>query len=181
KYASCPTVGTFHTYFDFNAYYRIFGPIAQNYLNKLDRIVCVGEAGVRAMRKYVRFDARVIPNGVDFEWFSRAQPKMARFRDSRPTILFVGRLDPRNGLDFLLKALEQVARTLPDVRLVVVGDGPLRKTYEKRAGARLGGQVVFEGPATETRPQYYASADVCCFPAEISNSSSVTLLEALAA
>lgn len=43
-----------------------------------------------------------------------------------PELLFLGRLDPRNGLDTVLAAMPRLLHHLPGARLTVAGDGPLR-------------------------------------------------------
>jgi glycosyltransferase involved in cell wall biosynthesis len=51
-----------------------------------------------------------------------ARPPLA----SPPTVAFAGRLVPNKGVDVLLRAVAGVAERLPDVRLLVAGDGPER-------------------------------------------------------
>ena len=51
-----------------------------------------------------------------------------------PVGLFIGSLYPEKRLDFLLEAGAHLARQLPDFRLVVIGDGPLRAMLEAAAG-----------------------------------------------
>ena len=68
---------------------------------------------------------------------------------------------------------------MADVRLVVVGTGPLESVYTRMVPDELKDDVHFEGPALINRPSYYATADLFCSP--ISNASfGITLLEAMA-
>ena len=66
-------------------------------------------------------------NGVDLDRFRNAEP----WPVDAPTVLFVGRHEPRKGLEVLLRAFEMVPG---DIRLSVVGIGPqtehLRSRYE---------------------------------------------------
>jgi glycosyltransferase involved in cell wall biosynthesis len=73
-------------------------------------------------------------NGVDLGRFS------APTEPEPGLILHVGRLVPKKGTALLIEAL----RAVPDARLVVVGEGPLRRPLERQAAA-LGGRVRFLG------------------------------------
>jgi glycosyltransferase involved in cell wall biosynthesis len=63
--------------------------------------------------------------GVDTAKF-RANRAVAR----EPVVLFVGRLAEKKGVEYLLRAMGQVQKTLPHLHLVIVGDGPLRSELE---------------------------------------------------
>lgn len=52
-----------------------------------------------------------------------------------PSICFAGRLTREKGIDVLLDAYEQVRRRIPEVELLIAGDGPLRGEVEQRIGA----------------------------------------------
>jgi len=54
-----------------------------------------------------------------------------------PVVLFVGRHIEQKGLGDLVDAMARVQAAVPDARLEVVGDGPLRGQLERRAGAIL--------------------------------------------
>ncbi len=180
KYTNTVTVGTFHTYFDSFLVYRIGRAVAQKYLDKLDGRIAISSSCIEAMNRYFHADYRIIPNGIETEWFARPSGRIARFADGSPNILFLGRLDPRNGLDTLIDAYRHVESRLPEARLIVVGDGPLRAIYEKKAGAFLGRKIFFEGQINGGRPDYFATSHVFCYPATKA-SFGITLLEAMSA
>jgi glycosyltransferase involved in cell wall biosynthesis len=69
-------------------------------------------------------------NGVDLARFQAGTPEPG-------LILHVGRLVEKKGTALLLRAFAEVARRLPEARLVVVGDGPLRARLERQAGERV--------------------------------------------
>ena len=77
-----------------------------------------------------------------------------------PLILTVGRLVARKGFDTVIDAMATVIRTLPNARLVVVGDGPERATLEARA--RIAGiPCHFVGSADDaTLASWYEACDV---------------------
>lgn len=183
KYSDTVTVGTIHTYFDSLGsffFYKTFQKMAQKYLDHLDGIIAVSPSCVESMNRYFQADYTLIPNGVDTEWFGKPSGLIEKYSDGSANILFLGRLDPRNGLDTLLSAFPSVLKKLPRVRLLVVGDGPLRSFYEKKAGSLLGQKIFFEGQINGTRPEYFATSDLFCYPATKA-SFGITLLEAMAA
>jgi phosphatidylinositol alpha-mannosyltransferase len=94
-----------------------------------------------------------------------------------PTILFLGRFDPRNGLTTLIDSFRRVKGRAREARLVVVGDGPLREHYYKQANGDK--DIVFVGAVLEGRPSYYAHSSVYACPTTKA-SFGITLLEAMA-
>jgi len=101
------------------------------------------------------------------------------YDDDKLNVLFVGRLEPRNGLDRVLAAFARAHRQIP-ARLLVLGDGPLMPRYRAMVPEELEEDVVFAGRVIDERPDWYATADVYCAPTRIA-SFGVTLLEAMAA
>ena len=92
-----------------------------------------------------------------------------------PVALMVGRVAAEKNFDLAMKAFEQMYQAVPDLRCVVVGDGPLRdKLAEKYPWVRFTGVRLGEELA-----RHYASADVLLFPSETETFGNV-LLEALA-
>lgn len=103
----------------------------------------------------------VLRNGVDLVQFRPVTDRAAVRAElgfEGPTLLSVGHLIPRKGHHLTIEALV----SLPDHRLVVVGDGPERAALEALA-SRLGvaGRVRFDGSQPHARlPQYYSAADI---------------------
>ncbi len=177
-HAAGPVVGTFHTHFHPGLLFRLMRGSLQRYLDRLDAAVAVSRACLSAFEHRLRADFRIIPNGVDIEKFSRGR-RLQRYDDEKLNVLFVGRLEPRNGFDRVLAAFARAHRQIP-ARLLVLGDGPLMPRYRARVPEELEDDVVFAGRILEGRPDWYATADVYCAPTRIA-SFGVTLLEAMAA
>lgn len=77
---------------------------------------------------------RVHNLGIDTTFFS-PDPSMKR----EPIVLFVGRLVEKKGCEYLIEAMVEVQRQVPEARLVVIGDGPLRTSLEQMAARQLKG------------------------------------------
>jgi len=82
----------------------------------------------------------------------------------------VGRLAPEKNLDTLVTAFEAIRRGQPRARLVLVGDGPMRKELQARCP-----EAVFAGQRIgEDLAAHYASADVFLFPSVTETFGNVT-------
>lgn len=71
-------------------------------------------------------------SGINTEIF---QPDPTIVRE--PIVLFVGRLTEKKGCEYLIQAMAKVQSFLPDVTLIVIGDGSLRSNLETLAGKSL--------------------------------------------
>jgi phosphatidylinositol alpha-mannosyltransferase len=173
-------VGTFHSAFDRSVLLSLFRRSLQRYLDRLQAAVGVSETALAGVRRYFRAPWEVIPNGVDVASFagSRRRPELD---DGRPNLLHVGRFDPRNGVDRVIRAWIEVRRLGTDARLILVGDGPLRARYQAMVPAGLRADAHFVGfvPSAE-RASYYASGDVLLCPAT-GGTFGIIALEAMAA
>jgi phosphatidylinositol alpha-mannosyltransferase len=179
--STCPCIGTFHTYFEGSSVYKRFRNVLQKqFLDRMDAQTFVSRSCVESLQQYFTLKhPRIIPNGVDVDAFNPAAPRLQRFDPDKLTLLWLGRLDPRNGLGLMLKSFEIIKREFPDVRLVIVGHGPLRIYYERIVPRALRPDVHFEGPAVASRPAHYSTCDVFCSPVTKA-SFGITLLEAMA-
>ena len=178
--AGIPVVATFHSWFARSAGCRVFRRPLQRILDRHAATIAVSQPVVDANARYFRADWDIIPNGVDTGFFhtngERRRPTDAL--TDHPRLLFLGRIEPRNGLGTLLDAMPRILARFPGAVLTVVGDGPWRGYYERRA-SELGASVRFVGQVFGDRPAHYAAADLYLCPTTIA-SFGVTLLEAMA-
>lgn len=91
----------------------------------------------------------------------------------------IGRLDPVKNHEALLSAFAALSATHPDLRLTIVGDGPLRASLEATAASLgLAGRVTFTGARNDT-PDLLRGFDVFVLPS-LNEGISNTILEAMA-
>jgi len=128
---------------------------------------------------------RVAPNGVDVERFKPTEDGDALKRrlglGNKQVVLFVGRLIPRKGLQFLIEAAKHIIKERGDTMFVIVGDGPLKNKLTVQL-VRTGfvGNFFFLGDVKENLlPRLYNCADVFAFPS-IQEGQGIALLEAQA-
>jgi len=113
---------------------------------------------------HYRRKCRVVPFGIPLSRFDldeKGQRRVDDLRDEQPTILFVGRLVPYKGAEFLIRAMTSV-----NARLWIVGEGPLEQSL-KGLAATLGvsERVNFLGHVSEEDLiAYYHAADVFVLP-----------------
>jgi len=125
----------------------------------------------------------VIPNGVDVERFAPTVAPFEAFRErGKVNLLFVGRLDPRKGVQLLIDAMPEVLeRTAGRARLLIVGDSYLRSQFERSVSPAARGAVRFLGHVpTADLARWYATGDVFVSPASGNESFGIVLLEAMA-
>lgn len=178
-----PTVGTYHAWSDSDRLYRAARPLARRVATGLARRIAVSDAAAEyhagALGLEVR-DFRVIPNGVEVDRFAAGRPWDSM--RSTPSMLFVGRLEPRKGLADLVSAFVRVKEHHPDVRLFVVGEGPEREAAQAGLPVRLRSDVVFLGRVEHDElPRLYRSTDIYVSPALGGESFGIVLAEAMAA
>lgn len=181
---TCPKVGTFHSFNERPSLgYEVFQKRLQSYFNRLNGRIAVSEAARSFISRYFPGHYDIVPNGVDIERFKPDARPFDWYRPDREfVILFVGRMDPRKGLKYLLQAFSLISDQVPQARLVVVGNGILKPYYARFAAVAQRPRIDFKGfVSAEDLPRYYASCDVFCAPADGHESFGIVLLEALAA
>lgn len=174
-------VGTFHACHSGTMGYRIMSPFVTKWFKKLHGKIAVSKPAMDFIGKHFPGDYTIIPNGIDVAHFSAAVSPISRYDDGKLNILFVGRLEKRKGLRYLLGAYKRVKQELPNTRLIVVGPGKHQK-YEKLVRKANLKDVVFTGYVpNEDLHTYYQTADIFCTPATGEESFGIILLEAMAA
>jgi phosphatidylinositol alpha-mannosyltransferase len=165
-----PMVGTFHASGDLPR--KWLRPALRSVMARLTVRVAVSEAARdTATVNWNGDDYVVLWNGIEIERIASVAPAPS----SRPSVLFLGRHEPRKGLAVLLDAWESLDR---DADLWVIGAGPQTDELRRRAVAG----VEWLGTVTDAeRNARLRGASAFCAPSLGGESFGVVLLEAMAA
>lgn len=161
----------------------IYGPFRHKFLQMADSIIVTSPNYLQSSEPLKSFHdkCRVIPFGVSMTRYARtvevedmAQVIRRRYGDN--LVLFVGILRYYKGLEYLIRAMEQV-----DGKLMIVGDGPLlQQLIAYTQTLAYADRIIFVGQVESVVPYYYAS-DVFCLPSIFrSEAFGLVLLEAAA-
>ena len=101
--------------------------------------------------------------------------------EGRRLILYAGSLIPLKGVEVLIRSMPIIVRSLPDTTLMLVGDGPLKRSL-KQLARKLGVEdhIIFVGAIKHSKmPAFMAACDILVHPS-FSESLGRVLLEAQA-
>jgi phosphatidylinositol alpha-mannosyltransferase len=167
-----PLIGTFHAAGTIGVY-KWGRPILRRIANRLDIRTAVSPEAAGMARRFLGGSYDILFNGIEVDRYATVPPAPTR----GPTVLFLGRHEPRKGLAVLLEA----ARLLPsDVTLWIAGQGP--ETDWLKARYRHDERIEWLGalPEAEKRSRLRA-ADAFCVPSLGGESFGLVLLEGMAA
>jgi phosphatidylinositol alpha-mannosyltransferase len=178
-----PCIGTFHAAASPTAawMYRQARPLLRPAFAALAECIAVTEVARATITAVFPADYHIIPNGIEVAQFQMVRRVRAT---DRPTILFLGRLEPRKGATVLLAALPRLRQLTaqmgdPLPRIVIAGAGPEIAACQQLAGNDP--DVRFVGAISDAeKPLYLAAADILCAPSLGGESQGIILLEALA-
>jgi phosphatidylinositol alpha-mannosyltransferase len=179
-------VGTFHASSNRRAStagvaYAMASPFLQVAFRRLDGLIAVSEAARDHVGRLFPGNFHIIPNGIVIPTTAAAPDP--RFADGMRNVVFLGRLEPRKGLRYLLKAIPRVRASFDGpVRFIIVGDGPQRVRFERFVQRQGWPEVVFTGYASDAEIcAIFAAADIYCAPSIGNESQGIVLLEAMSA
>ncbi|MFH1894476.1 MAG: glycosyltransferase family 4 protein [Patescibacteria group bacterium] len=184
-------VMTFHANIEniklFKYFPFIMGVFTKEVRDEIDGIIGVNPLNLKVFKKY-KGPKIVIPNGIDLNEFNPNAEKIKKYLDGKINILFLGRIEERKGLIYLLKAYKILEKRLgqdwvnSNLRLIVLGEGPEKEDSENWTKENNLKNVVFEKKVRKGAAiaSYYASADIYCSPAIYGESFGIVLVEAMA-
>ena len=165
------------------SFYR---PYIHKFLKITDKIL-VSNKNLIEFSEYLpdyKFKCEVIPLGAKLDWVNNSSNRSDRVKKIKseyasPLVLFVGRLVYYKGIQYLIDAINQV----PDVSLVIIGSGPLKKELSNQIqNLKLEKRIhILPEVDEETLHSFYEACDIFVLPSvERSETYGIVQIEAMA-
>ncbi len=202
RHTGCVRIHTYHTVWEDYTYYITHGigdNTAKNFVkrysewwcDRFDRVIVPTAKTENLLRQYgVETPIDIIPSGMDLRRFApekhSAEERAATraecgIPEGKRVLLNIGRLAKEKNLEKILRVFPELHRRLPDVQLVIIGEGPLKQTLQEQAetlGVADSVSIVGAKP-WEKIDRYYAIGDVFV-SASHSETQGLTYIEAAA-
>lgn len=163
-----------------------FKGLKKNILKNAYKITVVSNAIKKEVLETIdkNLKIEVIPMGVDTTLFNPNKKDISikkKYDINGPFLLFVGRLAPEKGINYLVEVMPGVIKEYPDAKLMIIGDGTLReKLKEKVKELKIEKNIIFmDWIDNKELPKYYATADIFVCPS-LREGSPVSYIESLA-
>lgn len=198
----CAVVHTYHTVWEDYTYYLTHGVadeavqrITRNYsrwwCNRFNRVITPTAKTLGLLRKYgVQAPIEIIPSGMDIARFApqrhsagerSATREECGVKPGERVLLNIGRIAKEKSLEKIMRVFPRLLTACPDVRFLLIGEGPMRDELSRMAeNLGVSRAVTLAGPKPwEQIDRYYAIGDVFC-SASRSETQGLTYVEAMA-
>lgn len=193
-----PVVESYHTFFEEYLFHYIpYLPrkflrfvarrFSRSQCNAVDGVVVPSTAMAEVLRGYgVDNNVQIIPTGIDLDAFTSGDG--SRFRrehvipPKQPMMLHIGRIAHEKNIDFLIDVLEKVRSKIPNILMVIAGEGPAKQHLQQLVEMReLKRHAKFVGylDRESTLLDCYRSGDIFVFSSP-TETQGLVLLEAMA-
>ncbi|OJF75962.1 MAG: hypothetical protein BKP49_09065 [Treponema sp. CETP13] len=191
-----PVIGTFHTYISDPSYYehalkgiiKISEKTPWNYINmyynKADFITAPSQYTLNDMHENgCNVKGKVISNGIDSKIFDNSNWKdfKEKYQLGNNTVLFFGRIAQEKNLPVLIDGFTKAWEKEKDLQLLIIGEGPLRKSFQKKLRTEpVNKNIIFTGaiPHEDLVKSGVFKACWLCATASKTENQPMTILEA---
>jgi glycosyltransferase involved in cell wall biosynthesis len=193
-----PTVESYHTFFEEYLFHYVpllpkawLRALARRFsraqCNEVNAVVVPSSPMHEVLLRYgVRTPMEILPTGMELDQFTGGDGVGFRARHGiapqRPVLLHVGRVAFEKNIDFLLRVLDRVRHSVPDVLLIIAGEGPAQTALQRQAAKlKLDDNIRFLGYMDRDTEllNCYRAADIKVF-ASRTETQGLVLLEAMA-
>ncbi|MDD6879351.1 MAG: glycosyltransferase family 4 protein [bacterium] len=204
KQLNIPLVHTYHTMYEDYVHYITKGYFKKSskklveYLTKFYCDTTANELIVPTKKTWDLFKEKykmnkniyIIPSGMNLERFYKEKINAEELKTIRKKInvnksdfilLFVGRIGKEKNIEFLLDCHKDLKKTIHNLKLIIVGDGPEKEEIENKVKKDKLDGVIFTGMVPWNQIQnYYALSDIFV-TASTTETQGLTVIEAMAA
>lgn len=195
NFSEAAHVGTFHANLADNAagkfWIHTFYPIAKPMIEKLHiltapslvpTVMLMAKASEsNELHQFLMDNFKIVPNGVDLKKYRPLKSRQPLSGKGTKTIVYVGRLEKRKGVEYLLEAFDQLVKEMPNVNLIIAGKGNKQKELQRIVEINNTPNVNFPGfVSDEEKIRLFGNADLVCAPAMYGESFGIVLVEAMA-
>jgi len=193
-----PRVETYHTFFE-EYFYNYIPLIPKKWLrylartltvkqcNNIDHIIVPSTAMKEVLQSYgVTTETSILPTGIETAQFNNGNGPLFRvkygIKHDRPVLTHIGRIAHEKNIDFLIRMLTHVWHEIPEILLVIAGEGPAENKLKKLAASLgLKDNVLFVGYQERKNDlkDCYCSGDVFVFASQ-TETQGLVLLESMA-
>jgi phosphatidylinositol alpha-mannosyltransferase len=157
---------------------KVITPYTKSVLKYLDSFTAVSNAAAQYVKTITDEPITIVPNGIDLTRYTNVPAKNV---GRNPHLLYVGRLEKRKGVKYLLLAFALFSEKFPRAQLHIAGDGPDREKLEQLVAEEKIMNVTFHGFVSDKQKQkLFNATDLFCSPALYGESFGIVLLEAMA-
>ena len=143
-----------------------FGKLVENIMFRLsNRIITVSNKTNDDLKKIRNIhDSMVIPNGINFKEINDANQGNSKWQ-----VVYAGRMIKEKRVDLLVNALAEVKEEIPNIKALIIGEGPETQRMEKLASTlKLDDNITFLGfmDKHDELISYFKSSEVFVLPSE---------------
>lgn len=205
KQLNVPLVHTYHTMYEDYIHYitkGYFDGVSKKIVEYLTLFYCdktISELVVPTKKTYDLFvnkykvnrNIHIVPTGIDIEKFYRENYEKKQIFDLKNELgidkkdfilLYVGRIASEKNIEFLLNEHKGIIKNRPDIKLLIIGDGPdLVKYKENVISKGINNNVIFAGKVPFDRIGLYYQLANIFVTASKTETQGLTVIEAMAA
>lgn len=170
---------------------KIFTPLGRPFLEKMHLFTATSPVAAGMLinlanmnlphDRYMIENMRYIACGVELRDFKPVKKRQPLSGPGTKTIVYVGRLEKRKGVDWLVKAFAELVKEMPQTHLIIAGSGLWANKIRQYVDIEAIPNIDFPGYVSdEEKRRLLANADLACFPAPYGEGFGIVLLEAMA-
>lgn len=158
---------------------KVITPYTKSIFKYIDIMTAVSPTATNYVGTLTSRKLIIVPNGIDLSKYKFNES--SEESTGTKTIFYIGRLERRKGVNYLLSAFDLLSSKDASYRLIIAGDGPDRSKLEAQVERESIKGVKFLGYIDEkTKLQLFQKSDLFCSPALYGESFGIVLLEAMA-